>query len=207
MIEGLGRIKATVTALEMLQQPTRVAKPAPAGKLALFRADPPTISFYRYLYNTVGEPWLWIDRRRLSDEALAEIIHDRKIEIYVLYSGGSPAGYTELDFRDPDNVEIGYFGIMPEFIGKGLGAYLLDWTVDAAWARGTKRLWVHTCDWDHPRALGNYQRAGFAPFKRYEEWSDDPRLDGTYPRDYQHHALPPLAPSQTSSAEQDDIRQ
>src|SRR5262245_41737996 len=82
-----------VTYLEMLKPPTRPTVPAPVvGKIALFRAERPTISYYRYLYNTVGEPWLWWERRRLSNDELARIIHDPLVEIYVLYVDGVPAG-------------------------------------------------------------------------------------------------------------------
>ena len=34
----------------------------------IMRVVMPTISFYRFLYNTVGEMWEWVDRRKLSDE-------------------------------------------------------------------------------------------------------------------------------------------
>ena len=65
-----------VTYLEMLKPPTRPTVPVPpVGKIALLRAERPTISYYRYLYNTVGEPWLWWERRRLSNDELARIIH------------------------------------------------------------------------------------------------------------------------------------
>src|SRR5262249_36331323 len=80
-------IDIVVTYLEMRAAPTRPSLPAPAaGKIALLRAERPTISYYRYLYNTIGEPWLWWERRRLSDAELAAIIHDPLVEIFVLYA-------------------------------------------------------------------------------------------------------------------------
>jgi GNAT superfamily N-acetyltransferase len=162
-------IDTTVTYLEMLAQPVRPTVPAPLGQHAILRAERPTVSFYRYLYNTVGEPWNWTDRRVLADKTLCESIHDPLVEVYVLYVGGVPAGFVELDRRVEGEVEMGFVGLMPEFTGRGLGNYILDWAIHAAWSSNPNRVWLHTCDLDHPRALPLYQRAGFAAYKREVE--------------------------------------
>ncbi len=162
-------IETTVTYLEMRAPPRRAPRPAPLKRLAILRAERPTISFYRYLYERVGAEWNWTERRLLDDRALAEIIQDERVEIYVLYVAGTPAGYVELDRRVPGEVELAYFGLLPEFVGQGLGAYFLDWAVAAAWSSGPERVWLHTCDLDHPRALSVYQRAGFVPYRQQVE--------------------------------------
>ena len=164
-----------------MAQPSRPPPPAPLRPLALLRANKPTVSFYRYLYNTVGEPWLWHERRALDDAALAAIVQDPRVEIFVLYADGVPAGYFELDRRVEHEVELAYFGLMPEFIGQGLGRYLLGRAVATAWAGKPSRFWLHTCGFDHPRALGYYQRAGFAPYKQETRIFDDPYLSGLMP--------------------------
>jgi GNAT superfamily N-acetyltransferase len=137
------------------------------------------VSFYRYLYNTVGAPWLWYERRRLDDSTLGTIIDDPKVEVHVLYVNGVPAGYAELDRCSGHEVEIAYFGLVPDFIGRGLGRYLLDWTLNEAWREEPRRVWVHTCNLDHPVALAFYQRAGFAPYKQETVLIDDPRSNET----------------------------
>lgn len=178
---GLGTIETTVTSLEMLERPTRAARHPPSTlPTALIRANPPTVAFYRWLYDRVGEPWVWIARRLMNDVDLAATITDPAVEIYVLHVGGVPAGYGEIDRRQgPETVELAYFGLLPEFVGRGYGAYLLDAVVDIAWTVGPcRRLWVHTCDLDHPRALGVYQKAGFRPFNQYVASLPDPRLVG-----------------------------
>ena len=177
---GLGTVDTHVTALQMLSRPTRPAPHPPAGvRTALIRAEPPTVAFYRFLYNRVGADWTWVARRLDDDAKLEAEITDPKVEIYVLYVDGSPAGYGELDRRPGGgNVELAYFGLMPEFIGRGVGRFLLDTVVDIAWTGNTERLWVHTCDLDHPRALGVYQKAGFEPFDQWMETLPDPRLVG-----------------------------
>ncbi len=174
-----GKLALVVTYLEMTERPTDPGPPVPALKLALLRAEHPPVAFYRFLYDTVGGPWHWYDRRRMDDDELAAIVQDPAVEVYVLYVGGMPAGYSELDLRKMPDIEVAYFGLMPEFIGRGLGVYLLRWTIDQAWTREPKRLWVHTCNLDHPRALGLYQRAGFIPYGQEASVIDDPRpVDG-----------------------------
>ncbi len=159
-------IETTVTYLEMREQPVRPNAPAPGGlaKLALMRAEQPPLSFYRFLYGAVGERLNWTDRLVLADDALRAIIHDPLVEIYVLYLGGVPAGFVELDRRAEGEIELVYLGLSPEFTGRGLGRYLLDWAIHTAWSHAPERLWVHTCDLDDPRALPMYQRAGFVAY-------------------------------------------
>jgi GNAT superfamily N-acetyltransferase len=192
---GPGKLTDVITYLEMMARPQRPPAPVPAGKLALMRAEPCPVSFYRYLYDTVGDPWLWFERRVWSDERLAETIQKPGTEISVLYVGGVPAGYFELDRSVPEEVELAYFGLAPDFIGRGCGAYLLQAAVDSAWQHKIRRFWVHTCTYDHPRALGVYQRAGFAVYQRVPVVFDDPRLTGAMPRTVRHALLPPLGPS------------
>ena len=176
-----GKIRFAITFLELTEPPSRPAAAAPSGNLALLRAETPPLHFYRYLFNTVGEPWLWIDRRRLSDDDLAAVIHDEAVEILVLYAAGVPAGFIELAPRSADTMSIQYFGLIPEFVGRGLGAYLLDAGIRAAWRPGTRKLVVNTCTLDHPRALACYQRSGFRPVRQEIHEKDDPRLTGLIP--------------------------
>jgi GNAT superfamily N-acetyltransferase len=117
----------------------------------------------------------------MDDDALAALIGDPAVDIYVLYQGGEPAGFAELDRRQRGEIELAYLGLRPDFIGHGLGLYLLSWAVDAAWSHEPDRLWVHTCNLDHPRALGLYQRVGFQVFHQERTKIDDPRATGLLP--------------------------
>jgi GNAT superfamily N-acetyltransferase len=190
--EPTPRLDDLVTYLEMRERPTRASLPIPLGKLALIRAEDCTVSFYRYLYQAVGEKWLWFERRLWSDERLRSVLARKETEIAVLYLSGIPAGYWELDRSDQENVELAYFGIVTDFIGRGLGPWLLQSAIDAAWTGPTQRFWVHTCTFDHPKALGLYQRLGFAVYERRQVSFPDPRLAGILPRDLAHPLLPPL---------------
>ena len=159
-------VPVTVTYLEMKSAHQRVPVRRAAQATEVIRAESPTVSYYRYLYNTVGADWNWYMRRRLSDEELTAIIHDERVEILVLHVRGMPAGYVELDRRIEGEVEIAYFGLIPEYIGQGHGALLLDWGLSRAWSYEPDRVWLHTCTLDHPRALDVYRRAGFVAYRR-----------------------------------------
>jgi len=174
-------IQVTRTHLEMRTEPTSVPPRPPAEAHAIMRAHNPTVSFYRYLYHTIGEHYVWWERRAITDEELAELIHAENVEVYVLYVEGNPAGYYELvSLEDNGEIEIGYFGLLPEFVGRRLGAYLLRVAIDDAWSRNPSRVIVNTCTLDHPNALPNYQRAGFVPYAQDTFEIEDPHLAGYF---------------------------
>jgi len=150
--------------LEMFARPQRVVPP-PRDGLSVVHAKRPTIAYYRFLYDAVGGPWPWLSRKKLSDQELARIIHDPRDEVHVLHVEGVPAGFAELDRRIEGEIELVQFGLVPEFIGQGLGKYFLQWAIDKAWDYGPRRFWLHTCTLDHPNALPNYQKAGFTIYK------------------------------------------
>ena len=180
-------LDVTVSYLEMTIAPKRAPAKPPitAGPLSLQRAVKPTLSFYRYLQRSVGDSWLWWERQAIADEALAAIVQDEAVEIYVLSVGGVPAGFAELDFREmPQRAELAYFGLLPDFIGRGLGRYLLGWAIERAWHRepAPERLTVNTCTLDHPGALSGYQKAGFEIVDRVTRQIEDPLAAGHVPR-------------------------
>jgi GNAT superfamily N-acetyltransferase len=149
----------------MFARPERVVKPPREG-LAVVHAKKPTVSYYRFLYDTVGRDYDWTSRKKLSDAELAALLNDPRLEVHVLMAEGVPAGFAELDRRIESEIELVQFGLMPEFIGQGLGRYFLQWTIDKAWSYDPKRFWLHTCTKDHPVALPNYLKGGFAIYKQ-----------------------------------------
>lgn len=174
-------IQVTRTHLEMLSEPTSIPPAPPADSHAIMRAHNPTVSFYKYLYYTIGEKYLWWERRVISDAELAEIIQADNVEVFVLYIEGTPAGYYELVmYNETDEVGLEYFGLLPEFVGRRLGPYLLRVAINDAWSRNPHRVIVNTCTLDHPSALPNYQRAGFVPYDQDTFEIDDPRQAGYF---------------------------
>jgi GNAT superfamily N-acetyltransferase len=159
-------VEAVVTFLEMNGPPGRLPPEPPIESLALVRVDAIPLHYYRYLYRTVGAPWLWFERLLLDDAALAKRIHRPSVEIYVLQVRGAPAGYYELDFADPDSVALVYFGLMPEWTGRGIGGWFLGSAIATGFSRGASNMRVNTCTLDHPAALPLYRKLGFRPVSK-----------------------------------------
>jgi GNAT superfamily N-acetyltransferase len=180
-----GKIAAVVTHLEMTERP--LLPPDPPGAWTLRKVEAPGLDWFRELYRRVGEEWLWFSRVQMSDAELAAIIHAPLVEVYALVQNGRDEGLLELDFRQPDQCELAFFGVTAKLIGSGAGRFLMNRALELAWSRPVTRVWVHTCTFDHPSALAFYQRSGFRPFRRQIEVADVPRLDGTAPRDVARH--------------------
>ena len=168
------RIPVTVTFLEMNAKPYALPPPQPRGRCALLRCEKPPAHFYRYLYDTIGADYYWVDRKKLSPEALEKVIHDPLNKLFVLYVEGNPAGMAELDLRKAGTANIAYFGLMPEAIGKRIGYFFLYHTCMNSWAQPIQRLTINTCTLDHPRALPLYQRLGFNAYNREERFVELP---------------------------------
>lgn len=119
----------------------------------------------RMLYVAVGAPWLWYERLAWSYAEWQTFLQRDNVETWIAYDGATPVGYFELEAQPRATAEICYFGLLPEFIGKGYGAHLLRDAIQKAWQLGAERVWLHTCTLDHPSALSNYQARGFTVFK------------------------------------------
>ncbi len=158
-------VDVTVYYLEMLAHAQRTV-PAPRDGLMVLHAQAPSVPYYRFLYNAVGQDYYWLSRRKFSDAELAEVIQDPRNELHVLHVDGSPAGFAELDRRQPDDVELVQFGLMPDFIGQGLGPWFLQFTIDKVWSYQPRRFWLHTCTLDHPAAVPVYKKTGFVQVKQ-----------------------------------------
>ncbi|MDE2474264.1 MAG: N-acetyltransferase [Alphaproteobacteria bacterium] len=170
-------LRATVTFLTMESRPVVTPPPPPLLKTALLKCENPPVHFYRYLYDAVGRPWYWIERRLWSDDRLQEHLANEKVALYALYLGGVPGGMAELDFRERNAGQLSYFGLTPEFIGRRIGPWFLHQIVELSWAEPISILRVNTCTLDYKKALVTYQRAGFIPVGRIER-------SVVVPRDY-----------------------
>jgi GNAT superfamily N-acetyltransferase len=170
---GYAFVTVRTTHLEMLENAVPVAPEAPPTCRVERWTNPP-LDEYRALFLAVGGEWGWTGRLLMADAELAALLDEDRIEIWRLRSGTDVAGFIELDRRVPGEVEIVYFGLTPEFIGRGLGGFLLRWAIHYSWTSAaagsdapTKRLWLHTCDYDGPSALAVYKKAGFRIFEEH----------------------------------------
>jgi GNAT superfamily N-acetyltransferase len=175
--EPVTRIAVDVTFLRMDGAP---ADPAPAmpADAAMVRVPRCSVAFYRYLYDTVGRDWVWWLRRTVPDEEIAALLARPSVSIHVLYQGGEPMGFYELERRGGEaGTNLSYFGLMPQAIGGGVGRAVLRHAVDAAWSEAPRAVTVNTCTADHPRALPNYVAAGFRVLRTVREvWPVPNRL-------------------------------
>lgn len=180
-MQPASRVSVTVTFLRMEQRPAEPARPLPPTT-QLVTLEDCSVPFYRYLYDTVGGGYLWWIRRTLTDQALQAILQDPAVSVTVLYRGGEPAGFFELDRRQAPVLNLSYFGLLPAATGAGLGTAFLRAAVDAAWHEGARAITVNTCTADHPRALPGYLRAGFRPIRTVREvWDVPTRLGLSIP--------------------------
>ena len=165
-----GRLPITITYLEMVPRDWTQRGRPPDIDVALQRIAAPTAAFYRELYDRVGRPWLWYERRLLSDAALQALLDQPGHELHVARHDGDLVGYIELDGDD-----LAFFGLMLAYVGRRIGPWLLDRAVERAFARGTTLLTLNTNTLDHPRALDIYRRAGFRIVRREARELQDPR--------------------------------
>jgi len=177
-----GNIANTVICMEMREKPILDINFDKYPNLSLERVQNPDLKQYRDFYREVGANWLWDKHLALSDEKLLELLNNPLIETYILMEQSVPVGLLQLDFEEQGECEIVYFGIIAGKIGKGMGRYLMYKAFELAWNHPIKRLWLHTCNFDSPDAVGIYQHFGFRAYAYMIEVVPDARLKGIIPR-------------------------
>jgi GNAT superfamily N-acetyltransferase len=128
----------------------------------------------RFFYTAVGADWGWHDRLGWNRERWQAHASRSDLSTWIGFQSGSPAGYFELVSHPNHETEIRSFGLLPSFIGCGLGKELLAVAIALAWKEDSRRIWLSTCSLDHPRALPNYEAAGFTVFKTTEATANLP---------------------------------
>lgn len=162
------------TTLEMLAPPRVYPSLQIKSKLAIMKVPEIPLPFYRFLYGEIGRSHFWYLRNHLSDNELKNILHSKNIQISVLYCDGAPAGFAELDYSQfPEAIELIYFGLCPQYIGRGLGKWFLGQIVRSAWEDKPVRLMVSSNTLDHASALPLYQKLGFTPIAFKEQKMED----------------------------------
>lgn len=128
---------------------------------------------FRFLYEEVGKNYHWVDRLPWTDEQIREYLAQPEITLWLMTVDEATAGYFELSKGKDGSTEVAYFGLLQEFIGRGLGKYLLTRAVEQAWTDGANRVWLHTCTLDDKAAMPNYLKRGFRAF-RTEVYAAEP---------------------------------
>lgn len=165
-------IEVTTWSLEMTDRAELKSGRQPEGDVRVVRSEIVSPELNRFLYTAVGGDWYWTDRLGWSYQRWKEWLDRPGVETWLLWVQGTPAGHFLLDPKEPSSVEIAYFGLLSQFVGKGLGGYLLSEAIANAWSLNERwpdlptveRVWVHTCSLDGPAALSNYQARGLRIF-------------------------------------------
>lgn len=134
----------------------RPARAAPPG-VRIERAEVPLGALNRFFYVEVGRDFHWVDR--LGWTAQRWQLWAERIETWVAYDRGTPAGYAEIQPL-PDAAEIAFFGLLEPFRGRGIGGALLTRATERAQELHA-RVTVNTCELDGPSAIPNYAARGF----------------------------------------------
>lgn len=179
-----GKLANAVTWLEVLA-PAPSGLAAPDG-LALRRLGPRDAELFQTLYRDIGQDWLWAGLIDKSAGDIALRLSRPDILSFVAETAGRPVGMLDLEVSG-SGAEVMYFGFLPSWTGRGAGAWLMDEAKRLSQAAGQRRLWLHTCNFDHPRAVAFYRRQGFTVYATGYEIMDDPRALGLLPRDAAPH--------------------
>jgi len=158
--------QAVRTYLEMTDPSALDGAPPPGPGVDVRREENAPASLWRSLYTGVGREYHWVDRLGWTDGEIRDYLADPALEFWVMRVEGEAAGYFELRADADGGIEIAYFGLLPAFVGRGLGKFLLTRAVEHAWARGASRVWLHTSSLDHTSALPNYLARGFSIWKQ-----------------------------------------
>lgn len=155
----------TVTYVEMTSS-DQLAPAAPVPGLALTAVDRESPLIPETLAR-VGAAYGWVSATRTAAEWRAWFEASPRRLFSLLSFDGETAGIVVYDPHPGNAMEILSFGLLPEFVGKGLGGYALTLAIERAWTLlpGVRRVWLHTSSSDHPNALPNYHRRGFRTFR------------------------------------------
>jgi GNAT superfamily N-acetyltransferase len=136
--------------------------PAPLPGVSIERAHAPSPELSRGMYAAVGADWWWIDRLGWDWARWQAHLARPEVETWLAWLDGTPVGWAELEAAD-GAVELAYLGLLPAFLGRGIGTRLLDAALRRAWAMTEpppERVWVHTCSLDGPAARRAYEGRG-----------------------------------------------
>jgi len=126
-------VEVVRTYLELRSPEQLRAAPVPDPAIQFVRRDRIATDHYRRLYQAVGDRWHWHDRNAWSDDQLAAHLSSANISVWECVADDKTAGFFELAAHDDGSVEIAYFGLVEEFMGRGIGKAMLTQAAQQAW--------------------------------------------------------------------------
>ena len=138
----------------------------PGNLYSIELVDSSDFQLNKFFYKHIGKKYNWIDRLVWTDKNWIEYISNKDLLTFTLKQKEDLVGYFELLIHDNNEVEIAYFGLLEEYFGKKLGGYLLTEALRKSFRMpGIKRVWCHTCSYDHKHGIKNYLSRGMSIFK------------------------------------------
>ena len=170
-----------ITTWYLEQHSVAELRPAAPAPVTITRAEVVSPELNRFLYTAVGGDWHWVDRLGWTWRQWHDWLDRPGVETWVAYHSGTPAGYVELDGTVDGEVEVAYFGLLPAFVGRGIGGHLLTTGLRRAWELATRRVWLHTCSLDGPVARANYEARGMSLYRTETTDEACSRAPGPWP--------------------------
>jgi GNAT superfamily N-acetyltransferase len=154
-----------VTSLEMTSPDQLVPARLPPAEITLTSVGVAELALIRSTHRRIATLHHW-SSLAWSEQHWRNLLTYSGARTWIADLDTKVIGLVQLQPRPPHEVEITKFGLVPEFIGRGLGGHLLTLATRLAWDLGeTSRVWLHTSSLDHPHALSNYRSRGFRPFR------------------------------------------
>ncbi len=161
----------TAWRLEMASPDELQPKRSDREDLEFLQVAQPSPEFSWFLHQAVGTAFRWGGREHWRKHEWVEWVNRPAVFTWVMYASGAPAGYVEYERQPDGSIQIAHLGLLPSFIGQGLGGHMLTLALEQAWADGATVVWLKTCSHDHPNALKNYQARGM---RIVDEWTGPP---------------------------------
>ena len=133
----------------------------PSNNCSLEKVSSTDFQLNKFFYKQIGKNHKWVDRLAWTNKNWIEYVSSPIVFTFILKKNGDIAGFFELIYhKSKSEIEIAYFGLLKEYMGKKLGAYMLSEAIKTSFLYNIKRVWVHTCSLDHQNALKNYLARG-----------------------------------------------
>jgi GNAT superfamily N-acetyltransferase len=161
----------TITSLEMTAPDQLVPGRPPPAPLRLREVGSSTVPEAGAVWKRIGAPYGWRGRSAWSEAEWAQELTRPGVRAWIAMAEDEVAGLVEIEAQPNGDVGINYFGLVPEFIGRGFGGALLTMATELAWTmtalngEPARRVWLQTSSRDHPHALPNYEARGFRVFR------------------------------------------
>ena len=108
--------------------------------------------------------------RKKWDKVLRKNLRDRDEKNFILYRGGSPAGWLKLNGLKGDTAWISMLAVHPAHQGKGAGRFAVRYAEGLAREKGFSRLEIHTTK-DNTPARACYEALGYTLIENGEKLS------------------------------------